>query len=86
MATAPPVGLVEERRFDPPRAVEVEHNGRWWPGTQYAWRLCRDHRGWMAEVRWTEQHERGLRTYVPMVPPERGAAAVSPRCLTERTP
>ena len=40
MPAAPSVRLIEERRFDPPRAVEVEHNGRWWPGFQYAWRLC----------------------------------------------
>jgi hypothetical protein len=25
------------RRFDPPRLVEVERDGRWWPGTQSAW-------------------------------------------------
>lgn len=70
-SSAPPVRLVEERRFNPPHAVEVEHNGRWWPGTQSAWRLCDDRRGWMAEVRWTEQHDWGLGTYLPMVPPAR---------------
>jgi hypothetical protein len=66
---APTVRLIEERRFDPPRAVEVEHTGRWWPGFQYAWRLCDDHRGWMADLSWTEQHEWGLGTYRPLVPP-----------------
>jgi hypothetical protein len=71
MAAAPTVRLLEERRFDPPRAVEVEHDGAWWPGFQHAWRLCDDHRGWMADVSWAEQHDWGLGTYRPMVPPER---------------
>jgi hypothetical protein len=47
------VRLIEERRFDPPRTVEVEHDGRWWSGTQTALRLCYDARGWMADVTWT---------------------------------
>jgi hypothetical protein len=51
------VHLIEERRFDPPRPVEIEHDGRWWAGTQTAWRLCDDARGWMADVTWTEQHD-----------------------------
>lgn len=71
MTIAPTVRLLEERRFGPPRAVEVEHNGHWCPGFQYAWRLCDDHRGWMADVTWTEQHEWGLGTHWPMVLPER---------------
>jgi hypothetical protein len=54
-----PVRLIEERRCDPPRAVEVEHNGAWWPAPQIAWRLCDDTRGWMADVSWTEQHDWG---------------------------
>ena len=82
MAANPPVRLLEERRFDPPRAVEVEHNGAWWPGQQYAWRLCDDHRGWMADVSWSEQLEWGIGTYRPMVRPERvrlaGEGFVSP--------
>jgi hypothetical protein len=39
------VRLIEERRFDPPRPVQVEQDGRWWPGVQHAWRLCDDGRG-----------------------------------------
>lgn len=65
------VRLVEERLFDPPRDVEILSDGRWWPGTQRAWRLCGDGRGWMAEVRWTQQHDWGLGTYTPMVTPDR---------------
>ena len=83
MATTPTVRLLEERRFDPPRVIEVEHAGQWWPGFQYAWRLCDDHRGWMADVTWTEQHEWGLGTYRPMVTPGRarvgGEGPTSPR-------
>lgn len=65
------VRLLEERHFDPPRAVEVEHAGHWWPGTQTAWRLCDNHRGWMADVSWTEQHDWGPGKYLAMVPAER---------------
>ncbi|MCU1614693.1 MAG: hypothetical protein JWO98_2233 [Frankiales bacterium] len=65
------VRLLEERGFDPPRAVEVEHNGSWWPASQIAWRCCDDGRGWMADVSWTEQHEWGPGKYLTMVPPER---------------
>jgi hypothetical protein len=65
------VQLLEERRFDPPRHVEVEHNGAWWPAFQFAWRRCDDTRGWMADVEWAERYDRGLRKHVTMVPPER---------------
>lgn len=67
----PIVRVLEEQLFYPPRAVEVEHGGAWWPGTQNAWRLCDDERGWMAEVRWTEQHQWGPGTYDTMVAPDR---------------
>ncbi len=67
----PVVRLLEERRFDPPRRVEVEHDGRWLAGHQEAWRLCDDGRGWMADVTWTEQHEWGLGRYVTTVTPDR---------------
>jgi hypothetical protein len=62
---------IEERRFDPPRGVGIEHNGRWWAGAQAAWRLCDDGRGWMADCRWTEQYDWGAGKYLTMVPPER---------------
>jgi hypothetical protein len=62
---------MEERRFDPPRPVEVELEGHWWPGVQHAWRLCDDGRGWMADVEFTAMHEWGLGKYLPVVPPER---------------
>jgi len=65
------VHLIEVRRFDPPRSVEVEHNGRWWTGTLAAWRLCDDARGWMADVSWIEQHEWGPGKYLTMMTPDR---------------
>jgi hypothetical protein len=71
MTTGAQVRLIEERRLDPPRMVEVEHNDRWWPASQSAWRLCDDGRGWVADYTWTEQHDWGLGKYVTMVPPER---------------
>ncbi len=52
-----PVRLVDERRYDPPRAVLVEHEGRWWPGFQSRWRLCDDGRGWMAQVEFVAQQD-----------------------------
>lgn len=70
------VRLLEERRFDAPRSVEVEHNGAWWSAQQSARRLCEDGRRRMADVRWSELHEWGLGTYRPMVPPERVRPAV----------
>lgn len=66
-----PVRLLDERLFDPPRLVEVERDGAWWPGVQRAWRLCDDHRGWMADVEYVVQHDWGLGTYVAPVPAER---------------
>jgi hypothetical protein len=66
-----PVRLLEERRFDPPRLVEVEDNGAWWPAFQTAWRLCDDGRGWMADCSWSERYEWGLGKHLAMVPPER---------------
>jgi len=65
------VRVLEEQRFDPPRQVEVEHDGRWLPGQQLAWRLCDDDRGWMAEVTWREQHGWGPGSYDTMVQPDR---------------
>jgi hypothetical protein len=65
------VRLLEERTFDPPRQVEVEHNSAWWPAMQTAWRLCDDTRGWMADVSWSEQYAWGLGRHLSMVPPER---------------
>jgi hypothetical protein len=34
--SAPPIRLLDERRFDLPRAVLVEHGGRWWTAQQSA--------------------------------------------------
>jgi hypothetical protein len=66
----PPVSVLEERRFDPPRRVDVQHNGSWHLGYQRAWRLCDDTRGWTAEVRWSEPHDWSLGTHDTMAAPE----------------
>lgn len=63
--------MLDEQEFDPPRRVEVELEGHWWPGFQSAWRLCDDDRGWMADVEFTAQHQWGPGKYRPMVPPHR---------------
>lgn len=63
--------LIEERLIDPPRLVQVERDGSWWPGTQRAWRLCDDGRGWMADVEYVVQHDWGAGKYVQPVPAER---------------
>jgi len=65
-----PVRVLEEQKFDPPRRVEVDHNDAWHIGYQRAWRLCDDTRGWMAEVRWSAQHDWGLGTSDTMVTPD----------------
>jgi hypothetical protein len=45
-ATVPErIRVLEGQRFDPPRQVEVEHNGAWHVGYQRAWRLRDDVRG-----------------------------------------
>ena len=66
-----PPRLVREQLFDPPRAVEVEHDGRWWPGFQSRWLLCDDDRGWMAQVEYTAQGGWGRGKHRESVPPER---------------
>ena len=63
--------LIDERPYDPPRPIEVELDGSWWPGVQHSWRLCDDSRGWQADVEFTAQHSWGLGKYRPMVPPHR---------------
>ncbi len=62
---------LKEHRYDPPRVIEVEHGGQWWPGFQSAWRLCDDGRGWMADVEYSVQHEWGRGKHLQTVPPER---------------
>jgi len=65
------VRLLHERRYDPPRPVEVEHKGQWCPGFQSRWLLCDDDRGWMAQVGYTAQHQWGRARHLESVPPER---------------
>jgi hypothetical protein len=65
------VRLLKEHRFDPPRPVEVERDGHWWTGSQSAWQLCDDGRGWMAQVEYSVQYEWGLGKHLQSVPPER---------------
>ncbi|MGY1712514.1 hypothetical protein ACI8AC_23685 [Geodermatophilus sp. SYSU D00758] len=65
------VRLLEERRFDPPRPVLVEHDQQWWPGWPHAWRLCDDGRGWRADVEYVITHEWGRGKHVPSVPATR---------------
>ena len=66
-----PVRLLDERRFDPPRLVDVEKDGAWWPGSQRAWRLCDDGRGWMADVEFVVQYDWGPGKHLMAVPVER---------------
>ena len=65
------IRLLKEHRYDPPRDVEVEHEGQWWPGFQSRWLLCDDERGWMAQVEHSVQHEWGRGKHLQTVPPER---------------
>jgi hypothetical protein len=71
VAVSAPIRLLDERRYAPPRIVEVKHDGRWWPGFQSRWLLCDDGRRWMAQVEYTAQHDWGLGKHLESVPPER---------------
>src|SRR2546421_9681713 len=66
-----PVRLVDERRYDPPRHVEVELNGQWWPGLQHAWRLTTDRDHWVADVEFAAVYDWGLGKHFHCVPPGR---------------
>jgi hypothetical protein len=65
------VDPVQQREFDPPRPVEVEHDGRWLPALQRSWHLWDDDRGWVAEVEYTVTYEWGLLTRVAVLPADR---------------
>jgi hypothetical protein len=65
------VHLLQDRLYDPPRAVEVERDGTWFPALQHGWHLWDDGRGWVADVEWTERHCWGIRTVGAVVPAER---------------
>jgi hypothetical protein len=52
-----PARQVDERRYDPPRNVEVELAGQWWPGVQHAWRLTSDRDFWVADVEFSAQYD-----------------------------
>ena len=60
--SAPALLLLDERRFDPPRPVEVEHDGAWWPETQRAWRLSDDDRERRADVAYVVEYRVSCRT------------------------
>ena len=66
-----PVRLLDERRFDPPRSVEVELAGRWWPGVQHAWRLTSDRDHWIADVEFSARYDWGWGKHLMGVPAER---------------
>src|SRR3954462_11388877 len=66
-----PVRLLDERRYDPPRHVEVELNGQWWPGLQHAWRLTSDRDYWVADVEVAAVHDWGRGKHFHCVPPGR---------------
>ncbi|WP_346619611.1 hypothetical protein [Blastococcus montanus] len=66
-----PVRLVDQRRYDPARQVEVELGGCWWPGLQHAWRLTSDRDRWVADVEFSVRYGWGTGKHVQCVPPER---------------
>jgi hypothetical protein len=65
------VPLIQERIYEPPRAVEVEVEGRWLPGLQRSWHQWDDDRGWLAEVEVTVSYYWGARTAAMAVPAAR---------------
>jgi hypothetical protein len=78
-----PVRRLAERRFTPPRLVEVERDGHWWPGSQHAWRLCDDGRGWRADAEYVTVYDWGLGKHLSTVPAHRVRPA-QPRSAVEQ--
>lgn len=58
------------RRLDPPRPVEVWHDGRWVAGQQHAW-IRQDDGSWKASVSYVVAHEWGPGKYLRTVPADR---------------
>jgi hypothetical protein len=85
-STAPPVRLLTERRYNPPKAVEVEHQGAWWPGFCTGWLLTDCGRGWRTQVEYVVHHKWGFGKPLQAVPaarvrladPGTGASSGSP--------
>ena len=59
-----------ERRIDPPRAVEVLHEGRWVSGAQDAWVRWPDG-AWRASVAYSVQYEWGPGKHLRSLPADR---------------
>jgi hypothetical protein len=55
------------RRIDPPRPVEVWHDGAWVPALQDAWVRWPDGE-WMASVSYVVDHDWGRGKYLRSVP------------------
>ena len=60
-----------ERDVRPPRQVEVQVDGRWWPGVQRGWRMYDDGSGWRAAVTFVAEGPAGLASQDADVPVER---------------
>lgn len=73
------VPLVQERTYEPPRAVEVEVDGRWVPGLQRSWHQWEDDRGWVADVEVTVTCYWGALTRSLTVPAARLRPPTGPR-------
>lgn len=57
------------RRLDPPRAVEVLHEGVWVSATQKAW-IRQPDGSWKADVEYTVRYDWGPGKHVRAVPEE----------------
>jgi hypothetical protein len=60
-----------ERKVRPPRQVEIQVEGRWWPGVQRGWRMYADGTGWRAVVTFVAAGPGGLASHDADVPVER---------------
>ncbi|MGY1691390.1 hypothetical protein [Geodermatophilus sp. SYSU D01105] len=76
--------VLVERRVAPPRHVEVESAGRWWPGVQHAWRMYDDGTGWRAAVRFVAADPDGQLTSQDADVPHERVRDRAPRRLTWR--
>lgn len=67
----PRVRLRKERRYDSPREVEVEQDGRWCRRLPVPVAPVRRRPGMEAQVGYTRQHDWGFGKHPESVPPER---------------
>ncbi len=68
---AEPIHLLDEQSYNPPRRVEVELHGQWWPGFQRARLLISERDFWVADVEFSAPYAWGFGKHLLCVPTDR---------------